>query len=104
MRNRILAFQHQHALSQDRGMDHKQLRAFLTVADTGNVTRAAEVLHLVQPAISRQIRLLEEDVGCALFKRERHGRMLPDAGRSLVGYARRSMLERERARAEIAGA
>lgn len=84
-------------------MDLKQLRAFLTVADTGNVTRAAETLHLVQPAVSRQIRLLEEDVGCALFERERHGMVLTDAGRSLVGYARRAMLELERARAEIAG-
>ena len=44
-------------------MDFKQLRAFLTVADTGNVTRAAELLNLVQPAVSRQVRLLEEDIG-----------------------------------------
>ena len=53
-------------------MDFKQLRAFLTVADTGNVTRAADLLNLVQPAVSRQIRLLEEDVGTELFERERH--------------------------------
>jgi DNA-binding transcriptional LysR family regulator len=84
-------------------MDFKQLRAFLTVADTGNVTRAAEVLHLVQPAVSRQIRLLEEDVGSPLFDRERHGMALTEAGKSLVGYARRAMLELDRARAEIAG-
>jgi LysR family transcriptional regulator, nitrogen assimilation regulatory protein len=85
-------------------MDFKQLRAFLTVAETGNVTRAAEVLHVVQPAVSRQIMLLEQDVGVPLFDRERHGMMLTDAGRALVGYARRAMLELERARAEIAGA
>lgn len=82
-------------------MDLKQLRAFLTVAETGNVTRAAEVLHLVQPAVSRQIRLLEEDIGAPLFERERHGMVLTDAGLALVGYARRALLELDRARAEI---
>ncbi len=85
-------------------MDFKQLRAFLTVAETGNVTRAAEVLHLVQPAVSRQIMLLEEDIGAPLFLRERHGMVLTDAGRALLPHARLAMLELDRARAEIAGA
>lgn len=85
-------------------MDLKQLRAFLTVADTGNVTRAAELLNLVQPAVSRQLRLLEEDLGSALFERRRHGMALTDAGKSLRVYARRAMLELDRARAEIGGA
>lgn len=82
-------------------MDLKQLRAFLTVAETGNVTRAAELLHLVQPAVSRQLRLLEEDMGTPLFERERHGMALTEAGQALVGYARRALLELERARAEL---
>jgi LysR family nitrogen assimilation transcriptional regulator len=84
-------------------MDFKQLRAFLTVSDTGNVTRAAELLNLVQPAVSRQLRLLEEDVGTELFDRERHGMVLTDAGKALLVYARRAMLELDRARAEIGG-
>ena len=84
-------------------MDLKHLRAFLTVAETGSVTRASEVLHLVQPAVSRQLRLLEEDVGAALFDRERHGMALTEAGHALLGYARRAMLELDRARVEIAG-
>jgi len=84
-------------------VDLKQLRAFMTVADTGNVTRAAELLNLVQPAVSRQLRLLEEDVGADLFQRERHGMVLTEAGKALLGYARRAMLELDRARAEIAG-
>ena len=84
-------------------MDLKHLRAFLTVAETGNVTRASQVLHLVQPAVSRQLRLLEDDIGAALFDRERHGMVLTDAGQALVGYARRVMLELDRARVEIAG-
>lgn len=84
-------------------MDFKQLKAFLTVAETGNVTRAAEVLHLVQPAVSRQLRLLEEDIGAPLFERERHGMVLTEAGNALMLYARRAMLELDRARMEIAG-
>lgn len=51
-------------------MDLKQLRSFLTVADTGNVTRVGELLNLVQPAVSRQLRLLEQDLGVDLFQRE----------------------------------
>lgn len=84
-------------------MDLKQLRAFMTVADTGNVTRAAELLHLVQPAVSRQLRLLEESIGAELFERERHGMVLTEAGKTLMTYARRAMLELDRARAEIGG-
>ncbi|MFT0546373.1 LysR family transcriptional regulator [Allopusillimonas ginsengisoli] len=82
-------------------MDFRQLKAFLTVAETGNVTRAAELLNVVQPAVSRQIRLLEEDVGTSLFDRGRHGMMLTEAGKALMEYARRVMLELERARVEL---
>lgn len=82
-------------------MDFKQLKAFLTVTEMGNVTRAAEVLHLVQPAVSRQIRLLEEDIGTPLFERGRQGMILTEAGRTLLDFARRSMLELERARSQI---
>jgi DNA-binding transcriptional LysR family regulator len=84
-------------------LDLRHLRAFLTVAETGNVTRAAQVLNLVQPAVSRQIRLLEDDIGAPLFVRGRHGMVLTEAGGALQGYARRAMLELDRARAEIAG-
>jgi len=84
-------------------MDLKQIRAFMTVADTGNVTRAAELLNLVQPAVSRQLRLLEESMGTELFERERHGMVLTEAGKTLMNYARRAMLELDRARAEISG-
>jgi LysR family transcriptional regulator, nitrogen assimilation regulatory protein len=85
-------------------MDLKQIKAFLTVAETGHVTRAAEILHLVQPAVSRQLKLLEEDIGVPLFDRQRQGMVLTEAGKSFIGYARRAMLELDRARAEISGA
>ena len=82
-------------------MDLKQLRALVTVVETGNVTRAAELLHVVQPAISRQLRLLEEDVGTPLFLRNRYGMEPTEAGRTLASYARRVLTDIDRARAEI---
>ncbi|HWT39308.1 MAG TPA: LysR substrate-binding domain-containing protein [Paraburkholderia sp.] len=82
-------------------MDLKQLRAFVTVADTGNVTRAANLLNLVQPAVSRQLRLLEEDMGTELFERGRHGMQLTPSGKTMLEYARRILNEVARAKAEI---
>jgi DNA-binding transcriptional LysR family regulator len=85
-------------------MDFKQIKTFLTVVDTGNITRAADILHIVQPAVSRQIKLLEEDLGTSLFDRQRHGMVLTESGKLLVNYARRAVLELDRARAAITGA
>ncbi|WP_280189124.1 LysR family transcriptional regulator [Delftia sp. PS-11] len=82
-------------------MDFKQLRAFVTVAETGNVTRASALLNLVQPAVSRQLRLLEEDLGTELFDRSRHGMQLTPAGKTMLEYARRILGEAARAKAEI---
>lgn len=82
-------------------MDLKQLRAFVTVAETGNVTRASSLLNLVQPAVSRQLRLLEDDLGTELFDRSRHGMQLTASGRAMLEHARRILNEVERARADI---
>ncbi|ARP78503.1 LysR family transcriptional regulator [Bordetella genomosp. 6] len=82
-------------------MDIKQLRAFVTVAETGNVTRASGLLNLVQPAVSRQLRLLEQDLGTELFDRGRHGMRLTPNGKTMLEYARRILGEVARAKAEI---
>lgn len=82
-------------------MDLKQLRALVTVAETGNVTKASALLNIVQPAVSRQLRLLEEDMGTALFDRGRHGMELTENGKTMVEYARRILNEVARAKAEI---
>lgn len=82
-------------------MDLKQLTALVTVADAGSVTKAARLLHVVQPAVSRYIHSLEDEVGVALFERTRQGMLLTPAGEVLVERARRALLELERARAEI---
>ena len=85
----------------NRNMDLKQLRAIIAIAETGSVTRAAQTLHVVQPALSRQLRLLEKELGAPLFERTRHGMHLTDAGQTLVDHARRAMRELDRARAEV---
>lgn len=82
-------------------MDLKQLKALVTIAETENMTKAAEILNIVQPAISRQIRLLEEDLGTILFERGRQGMILNDEGKTFVEYARRILNEIEKAKAEI---
>lgn len=82
-------------------MDVKQLKALVTVAEVGSVTRAAELLHLVQPAVTRQIRTLEQELGVPLFERTRQGMRPTEAGAIMVGRARRALNELERARAEV---
>jgi LysR family transcriptional regulator, nitrogen assimilation regulatory protein len=82
-------------------VDIKQLRALVTIAETGSVTKAAALLHIVQPAVSRQLRLLEEDVGVALFSRGRYGMELTESGEIFVEYARRALAELDRARSEV---
>ncbi|MFE7030370.1 LysR family transcriptional regulator [Streptomyces sp. NPDC057621] len=82
-------------------MDLKQLKAIVTVAEVGSVTRAAELLHLVQPAVTRQIRTLEQELGIPLFERTGQGMRPTEAGAIMVDRARRALGELERARAEV---
>ena len=65
------------------------LRTFLAVAETGNVTRAAEHVGRTQSAVSMQVRRLEEGVGEALFTRGPRGVALTPRGDQLLPYARR---------------
>lgn len=81
-------------------MEMRQLQALLAVADTGSVTRAAELLHVVQPAVTRQIHNLETELGATLFERSRAGMRPTDIGIQVIERARRALSELDRAREE----
>ena len=72
-----------------RNLDTALLRAFVAVAETGGMTRAALVLNLTQAAVSQQIKRLEDSFGCQLVERELRGMRLTDAGERLFGRAKR---------------
>jgi LysR family transcriptional regulator, benzoate and cis,cis-muconate-responsive activator of ben and cat genes len=72
-------------------MEIRQLRYFVTVADEGSFTGAARRLHVSQPPISRQISLLERELGVMLFERVRPRVRLTDAGRAFYRQARAAL-------------
>lgn len=68
-------------------MEIRHLKYFLTIAREENFTRAAEILHVSQPALSRQIKDLEDELGKKLFVRKNFGIKLTDAGKLLCKRA-----------------
>jgi len=70
-------------------MDLTQLRAFVAVAREGNLTRAAQALHVSQPAVSLQIKLLQERLHLQLFVRTASGMRLTNEGNKLLPVAER---------------
>ncbi len=75
-----------------RNLDLTALRSFVTVAETGGVTRAAGFLNLTQSAVSMQLKRLEEALDLQLLDRSSRAMALTTAGEQLLGYAKR-MLE-----------
>jgi LysR family nitrogen assimilation transcriptional regulator len=65
-------------------MDIKQLRTFIRVAEVGSLSQASDRLRLAQPALSRQIKMLENEIGVPLFARHGRGMKLTEAGRQLL--------------------
>ena len=68
-------------------VDTRLLRYFAVVAEEGNLTRAAERLFVSQPALTKQIRQLESQMGVRLFTRSRAGMTLTAAGQALARQA-----------------
>jgi len=69
-------------------MELRQLRYFVAVAETGNISRAAQRIFLTQPALSRQIKALEDEIGQCLLERRAHSVHLTPAGEVMLREAR----------------
>lgn len=65
-------------------MNLSQLRTFVRVGELGSLSKAADRLRVAQPALSRQMRLLQAEIGVPLFERHRHGMQLTPAGQELM--------------------
>jgi len=82
-------------------MDLRQLRYFIQVAKSGSLTSAAKKLHVAQPALSRQMRLLEQELRTKLFERYGRGMTLTEAGLRVEERANSILRAAESMRAEI---
>ena len=83
-------------------MDVPQLRTILHVAELGSLSKAADRLRIAQPALSRQVRLLEEELGIRLFDRHGRGMVVTEAGKEVLRHAQRIMQELDEIRATVA--
>jgi DNA-binding transcriptional LysR family regulator len=79
-------------------MELRHLRYFVAVAEALHISRAAEKLHVAQPAVSEQIRKLERDLGVELLDRTRRRIALTDAGAAFLAEARRVLEDAQQAR------
>lgn len=84
-----------------KSMDLKQLEYFVRVAELGSFTRAAVVLDVAQPALSRQVRLLEVELRQNLLTRNGRGAAPTEAGKLLLEHGRGILHQVERAREEL---
>ncbi len=73
-------------------MEIQHVRHFIAAADVGNMTRAAEMLGIAQPALSQSLRRMEEKLGVKLFDRSRRGITLNPAGAAILEELREAML------------
>ena len=83
-------------------MDLKQLEYFVRVAELGSFTRAAQALQVAQPALSRQVRLLEVELRQNLLVRNGRGATPTEAGQLLLEHGRGILHQVDRAREELA--
>lgn len=78
-------------------MELRQLRYFVAVAETGNISRAAQKIFLTQPALSRQIKALEDELGQCLLERKANSIHLTPAGEAMLREARELLRHAEQA-------
>jgi LysR family transcriptional regulator, nitrogen assimilation regulatory protein len=82
-------------------MDLRQLKYFVQIAESGNFSRAAEVLRIAQPSLSQQIKQLEEELGVELLVRHARGVTATERGQQLYDHARRILEEVDHARNNV---
>lgn len=80
-------------------MDFRQIRYFVHVADFRNITRASSMLRISQPALSRQMQLLEQELGTKLFHRQGHGLVLTADGALFLDHCTRLLKQFEEVKA-----
>jgi DNA-binding transcriptional LysR family regulator len=86
-----------------RNLDLTALRSFVTVAETGGVTKAAQQLHLTQSAVSMQLKRLEESLAQPLLDRSGRGVTLTNQGEQLLSYGRRMLVLNDEVMARMTG-
>lgn len=83
-------------------MDTRRLQAFMKIVDAGSITRAADILHIAQPALSQQVSGLETQFGQQLLLRSKRGVVPTEAGKALYRHAQRILRQLELAEADVA--
>ncbi|MFG1349792.1 LysR family transcriptional regulator [Xanthobacter autotrophicus] len=82
-------------------MDLRQLKYFVQIAESGNFSRAAEVLRIAQPSLSQQMKNLEEELGVELLLRHARGVTLSELGQQFYDHARRILEEVDRVKDQV---
>ncbi|MBY6410205.1 nitrogen assimilation transcriptional regulator [Rhodococcus sp. BP-252] len=82
-------------------MDTRRLYSFVRIVDAGSITRAADILHIAQPALSQQMTALESHFGQQLLIRSKQGVEPTDAGKALYRHAQVILRQVESAQAEV---
>ena len=85
------------------GMELRQLKFFLEIADSGSLNKAARRLNITQPALSRLLNSFEQEIGSALFERHPTGMTLTQKGQRLVAYAEDMLRRANRLIEHLAG-
>ena len=82
-------------------LEFTQLRTLIHVSELGSLSKAADRMHIAQPALSRQIRLLEVELGIRFFDRHGRGMILTEQGQEVLKHALRVMSELNELKATV---
>lgn len=82
-------------------MDIRRLRSFIVIVDTGSITRAADVLHIAQPALSQQLAALEDHFQQKLLIRSQQGVTMTEAGRAVYRHAQIILRQMDLAQSDV---